>query len=285
MSTPPQAGSRWPRTLGALGCFAFAYASLSQTHVGAPQPDLPMLAPFVIYALIAVGIGSGAQTTQSTAAWIGLTAYLGSKFLVGLQFSAYALLDGNREPNQELMVLAYRALAFLETAALLIWSKRSLWRGSAVVARVLSLALLAGLAIQVHTWFSPVGEPLPIDNFRLAITIQWVTLGLVLLRLDRHAATTPRSHAGLPPDLPGMLVSLWVVAMVLMLIVATLSAWQLRGGGEAKIEPGVATAGIVIATQCLPLAAVLWFVLAMGPGPLATSASDEHESAIVDDPH
>lgn len=279
MNPHSHTGSRWPSTLGALGCFAVAFAGLSATRFSAVVPDIPAWGRIALSALIAIGIGSAARTTQSTAAWIGLAAYLGYRILFALDDTfgfgptLRSLLESDGSQGPQMLVFAYGALGCLHSAALLVWSVRSLWRGSAVVARVLSLALLILLVAQVGFWIMPLDFDVPLVVFgvmQLAAAVQWAALGVILLRLDRHAATTPRNYAGMPPHLPSIFVGVWVA----FLAVEYWAAWEplgtLRDGGETPVPPAAIAEGILIALQCLSVAAVLWIVRVTGPGPITS---------------
>ncbi len=290
MNPHSHTASRWPRILGALGCFAVAFAGLSAMRSGASVPDIPAWGSIALSALIAIGIGAAARTTQSTAAWIGLTAYLGYKFLFALDQTfgfgptLRSLLESGRSQGPQMLVFAYGALGCLHSAALLVWSVRSLWRGSAVVARVLSLALLILLVAQVGFWIMPLDHDVPlvvIGVLQLAAAVQWVALGVVLLCLERHAATTPRSYAGMPRHLPSILVGVWVVFLAVEYWVAWEPLGTLRDGGQTPIPRAAIVEGILIALQCSLVAAVLWIVRVTGPGPITTTTQTPTARTIV----
>lgn len=276
MNSPSQSGSRWPSILGALGCFALACLSLSWTPVDSFARAVPGWVAFAIYALIAIGIGSAARVTQSTAAWVALAAYLGFKILLPLDSATDSLLASKPLQSVEVLRLAHSTLGFLLYSALIVWSVRSLWRGRAVVARILSLALIAILVSSVASIYISFDEQSLTAFFEfqeIVFVVQWAALGLIFLRIDRYAAKTPRNYAGMPRALPYVFVAAWAV----FLIVGYAMAWEPPGtlpdSSPTPFPSGFFSDSFVVGLQSVLVAVVLWIVRVTGPGRIVPPAA------------
>jgi hypothetical protein len=273
--------THWPGTLGALGCFAWACLSLFWTPVDPFVRAVPGWVAFAIYALIAIGIGSAARVTQSTAAWVALAAYLGFKILLPLDSAADSLLASEPLYSEQVLWLANSTLGCLLYSSLLVWSVRSLWRGHAVVARILSLALIAILVSSVasiYIRFDIQSLTAFFEFQEIVFVIQWAALGLIFLRIDRYAAKTPRNYAGMPRALPYVFVAAWAI----FLIVGYAMAWEPPGtmpdSSPTPFPSGLFSNSVVVGLQSVLVAAVLWIVRLTGPGRIVPPAApNEHE--------